>query len=280
MALNRLWIPSPCYHSRSGTKVRLIVLHTAEGCRTIEDLGHFFQNAANEVSSQVGADDKRGKIGEYVTRGNASWTQAYYNEEAVSMELCGFAAWSRSAWMNDHRNMLYNAADWIAEEAKKFGLPLTELSPSQAQGGGRGVCQHIDLGSGGGGHVDCGGGFPMDEVLRWAREGTAAAQQPGHSYRDEDQMFQLQFDEGDETHAPAAMVCWGTQWADGKSRLTFSCNQDTELRVDQLGRGPTVELRLGYDEQRQGLEIPEGAKSMVVRRDSGTAPVCCALSRA
>jgi hypothetical protein len=183
VALNRLWIPSPCYSSRGGAGVRLIVLHTAEGARTIEDLGHYFQNGANQVSSHTGADDKRGVIGEYVTRGNKAWTAANYNPCADQLELCGFASWSRDTWLNSHRNMLYNAADWIREEAAKFGLPITELSASAAQGSGRGVCQHIDLGSGGGGHVNCGPGFPVDDVLRWAREGTSQPPPPGRRFR-------------------------------------------------------------------------------------------------
>jgi len=173
MALQRIWIPSPCYHGRNINGVRLIVLHTAEGARTLEDLGHFFQNYNNQVSSHVGADDKLGKIGEYVTRGNAAWTQANYNNAAVALELCGFAAWSTAEWKNNHHNMLRNCADWIAEESKKLNIPITKLSDGAAQGSGRGVCQHKNLGAGGGGHVDCGSGFPMDYVLDMARGGSS-----------------------------------------------------------------------------------------------------------
>ena len=148
----------------------LIVLHTAEGARTIESLGSYFQGNV-EASSQTGADDKVNTIGEYVSRMNKSWTQASYNPVAVSIELCGFASWSRDEWMNNHKNMLTNTALWIAEEAKYFGIPIVKLSASEAQGSGRGVCQHADLGSGGGGHWDCGSGFPMDYVLDLAQGG-------------------------------------------------------------------------------------------------------------
>jgi hypothetical protein len=65
--------------------------------------------------------------------------------------------------------MLDNCAKWIAEEAAHYGIPITRLSPSQAQGSGRGCCQHSDLGARGGGHSDCGPGFPMDYVLTLAR---------------------------------------------------------------------------------------------------------------
>jgi hypothetical protein len=172
MALKRVWIPSPNYSSRSGS-VRLIVLHTAEGARTIESLGGFFQGDVG-ASSHVGADDQPNTIGEYVRRENKAWTQSDFNNAAVSVELCGFAEWSTSEWRDNHPTMLENCAKWIAEEAAHFGIPITKLSASQAQGSGRGVCQHNDLGAGGGGHWDCGPNFPIDYVLDLARGGAAA----------------------------------------------------------------------------------------------------------
>lgn len=168
MALKRVWIPSPNYSSRGGASVRLIVLHTAEGARTIESLGSFFQGDVG-ASSQVGTDNKPNTVGEYVSRSNKSWTQSEFNPVATSNELCGFASWSESEWRNNNHEMLVNCAKWIAEEAAHFGIPITRLNASQAQGSGRGVCQHVDLGSRGGGHHDCGSGFPMEYVLDMAR---------------------------------------------------------------------------------------------------------------
>jgi hypothetical protein len=176
VTLNRVWIPSPNYSSRGGAAVRLIVIHTAEGSRTIESLGNFFANPGSGVSSHAGADDKANTVGEYVTRGNKSWTAASYNPVAVQIELCGFAAWTAAEW-HAHPNMLANCAAWIAEEAAAFGIPIVRLNAGQAQGSAAGVCQHVDLGSGGGGHVDCGPGFPMDEVLAMA--GGAPGGAPG-----------------------------------------------------------------------------------------------------
>lgn len=169
MALKRKWIASPNYSSRGGAAVRLIVLHTAEGATTIESLGNFFASSSSGVSSHVGIDDKANTVGEYVKRGNKAWTQANANPVCVAAELCGFASWSKGTWQNQHATMLDNAAKWVAEESKKFGIPITKLSASQAQGSGRGVCQHRDLGSWGGNHSDCGNGFPMDDVLAAAK---------------------------------------------------------------------------------------------------------------
>jgi hypothetical protein len=173
MALKRVWIPSPNYSSRGGSSVRLVVLHTAEGARTIESLGGFFQGNVG-ASSHAGADDTPNTIGEYVSRGNKAWTQADYNPQCVSIELCGFADWSTAEWRDNHPNMLENTAKWIAEECAHFGIPVTNLSASQAQSNGRGVCQHNDLGSGGGGHWDCGPNFPIDYVLSLAKGGAVS----------------------------------------------------------------------------------------------------------
>src|SRR5215831_5509674 len=166
--LKRKYIPSPNYSSRGGSSVRLIVVHTAEGAKTIEELGNFFASSSAGVSSHAGADDTKDTIGEYVQRSGKAWTQGNANPVAVSLELCAFANWSSNQW-NQHPVMLENCARWIAEEAKQFGIPITKLTASQAQGSGKGVCQHADLGSWGGGHWDCGGSFPMDKVLDMAR---------------------------------------------------------------------------------------------------------------
>lgn len=169
MSLTRKPMPSPNYSSRGGSQVRLIVVHTAEGARTIEELGNFFANPANDVSSHTGIDDKKNVVGEYVKRSGKAWTQGNANPVAVSAELCAFADWTQNEWMK-HPNMLNNCAMWIREEAAYYDLPIVALTDSQAQGSGKGVCQHENLGSWGGGHWDCGTGFPMDHVLALAKE--------------------------------------------------------------------------------------------------------------
>jgi hypothetical protein len=177
MALKRVWMPSPNYSSRGGSAVRLVVLHTAEGARTYQSLGNFFASSSAAVSSHAGIDDTAGTIGEYVKPPDKAWTCASYNPVAIQAELCGFAAWTPSDWAA-HQTMLENTAAWIAEECARYGLPIVKLSASEAQGGGRGVCQHADLGSGGGGHWDCGPSFPIDDVIRMAKGGAAPTPTP------------------------------------------------------------------------------------------------------
>ena len=171
MALTRVWTPSGNY-SGGGTK-RILVIHTMEGftgANGASDCAHYFQGDVG-ASSQVCIDNNRGKIWECVSRGYGSWTQCNYNSVAVSCEQSGYASWSRDYWLNNRSNQLHNIADWLAEESKKLGIPLQDISSSAAQGGSWGVCYHSELGSSGCGHSDPGSGFPLDKVLEWARGG-------------------------------------------------------------------------------------------------------------
>ena len=181
MALKRVWIYSPNKSSRSGSGVRLVVVHTAEGARSFRDLGSFFSSSSAQVSSHVGIDNERGTIGEYVKRPDKAWCQSNYNSMAICVELCGApintstpcgANWSASEW-NAHDNMLANLADWIREECDYYGLPKEKISSSAAQGSGRGVCGHVDLGAGGGGHWDPGPNFPWSRVMEMVRGGSS-----------------------------------------------------------------------------------------------------------
>ena len=182
MTLQRIAIPSPNFSSRGGSPVKLAVIHTAEGSRTIESLGSFFASPSSGVSSHAGADDKPGTIGVFVKRADKAWTQGNANPQAVSIEACGFAAWTRTDWLDGHPEMVRNIGAWVGEECAAFGIPLVRLNSQQAQGGGTGVCGHIDLGSWGGGHVDPdygSGQFPWDEVMDIA--GGSAATPPSTS---------------------------------------------------------------------------------------------------
>lgn len=176
MSLTRVWTPSGNY-SGGGTK-RLLVIHTMEGFTGVNgayDCAKYFQGDVG-ASSQVCIDNNRGKIWECVNRGYGSWTQCQFNYESDSAEQSGYASWSTDYWLSNRDAQLHNLADWIAEEAKKLGIPITLLSDSQAQGSGWGVTFHSRLGSSGCGHSDPGSKFPIDQVLEWAKSGGSPAQ--------------------------------------------------------------------------------------------------------
>lgn len=181
MSLQRVGMWSPNYSSRGGAAVTHIVLHTAEGALTYQSLGNFFASESAGVSSHTGIDDTRGVVGEYVGREAKAWTASNANPWSVQAELCAFAEWDGPEW-DRHPVMLENAAAWVAEEAAAFGIPLVSVAADAQNSSARGVCQHNDLGSMGGGHWDCGPNFPINRVLEMAGgvPGTAPAPpQPG-----------------------------------------------------------------------------------------------------
>jgi hypothetical protein len=177
MALNRAAIWSPNYSSRGGSSTRLIVVHTAEGALTYQSLGSFFSSPSAGVSSQVGIDDTAGTIGEYVTRDMKSWAAANANPYSTQAELCAFAEWGAGEWAQ-HPTMLSNCAQWIAEEAAHFGIPIRKLSEAEAAAGQAGVCGHADLGFAGNDHWDPGPGFPWDDVINMALGGAPPSAGP------------------------------------------------------------------------------------------------------
>jgi hypothetical protein len=188
-------------------------------------------------------------VGEYVNRANKAWTQSDFNSAAVSIELCAFAAWSTGEW-DQHPNMLANCAAWIAEEAAHYGLPITRLSASEAQGSGRGVCQHVDLGARGGGHHDCGAGFPMNRVLDMARGGGAPTPQQG------DDMLASTLTGSGELHV------WR---AEGRKIMdTWQNRGETNWAGGQPGKGPA-----GW---RQFATAAADIVSISAERSDGGAP--------
>jgi N-acetyl-anhydromuramyl-L-alanine amidase AmpD len=171
MALIRVWKPSPHHSARSGS-CRLVVFHTTEGAQDIYSLANWFANPGAKVSSHVGVDNHRqGTIAEYVKRDRAAWAQGNYNSAAISVEMCTPAGaangWSRDYWLSKQGWLLDNAAAWLAEEARAFGIPLVRLTPSQATGGSKGICGHGDIQPAD--RTDPGKGFPYDYVIAKAQ---------------------------------------------------------------------------------------------------------------
>jgi hypothetical protein len=207
-----------------------------------------------------------------VTRGNKAWTAAEFNPVAVQIELCGFAAWTRDEWLNHHDNMLRNCADWWREEAGRFGLPIEWLSATAAQGSGHGGCEHEDFGVRGGGHVDCGPGFPKDYVISLARNEIKVEPED-----EEIGPMQLEFWKPPGDADPRAGVAIPKEKADGKHKLRLMCAEDTYLRVDWGNRTDT--LQVSSSRGARSSDIPEGADNAIVRRDSGDGPVDMTISK-
>lgn len=158
--------------SRNGANVRLIAIHTAEGARTKESLGNYF-NSGVAASSHVGIDAGGSQL--YVDYSRAAWTLRSGNPISDNAELCAFARWTRAQWLGtatvdgcvNPRRMLENAAAWTRDRCNARGIPKVKLSPADVRAGKAGVIGHVDwtLGMSDGSHTDPGPNFPWDVFM-------------------------------------------------------------------------------------------------------------------
>lgn len=166
-------ILSPNRSSRGSARVRLVVIHSAEGARDRTALGKYFQGNVN-ASSHVGID--AGGVEQYVPYDEMAWTLLNGNPVSDNAELCAFARWTREQWLSEGtvdgvvnpRRMLDNAAAWIRERCQARGVPIRKLTPAQVDEGLGGVIGHADWtysNVGQGDHTDPGVNFPWDYVM-------------------------------------------------------------------------------------------------------------------
>lgn len=178
--------------SRQGKPVLWIAVHTAEGSRTKESLFNYF-DSSQSGSSHAGID--AAGIGVWLPDNVGAWTMLGGNPYAVQAELCAFARWTRAQWLSDQaqdgcanpRQMLRNTSRWIADVAKRNGIPIVRLSDDQIRGrSAKGVLGHGDYSraTGDGDHSDPGPNFPWDVVLS-----DAQAYLNGQPTQEEDDMF-------------------------------------------------------------------------------------------
>lgn len=157
---------SPCQSSRGGVKPRLIVVHITvshnrPGMADIDAILDFFGNLSTQASSHI-VNDAEGHDARCVPDEAKAWTQAAYNPMSLSIEQIEYADKPRERWLKENGPQLENTALWIAAWSVKYGIPIRHSTT-------KGVCQHRELGAAGGGHTDCGDGYPLDFVLDRAR---------------------------------------------------------------------------------------------------------------
>jgi N-acetyl-anhydromuramyl-L-alanine amidase AmpD len=170
-------IPSPFHSARGTQKVRLVVVHTAEGASTVEALGAWFQKSSTQASSHAGIDDNR--VETYVPYTRSAWTLRSGNAISDNVELCGWARWSREEWLS-HDKMIRLTAAWIRGRCIARNIPIRKLTPAQVAGGQAGVIGHVDwtVGMRDGSHTDPGPKFPWDIVIDLAIHGDAPVPAP------------------------------------------------------------------------------------------------------
>src|ERR1700744_1438163 len=84
------WTASPNYSSRSGQKVRLIVVHDCEG--SFAGSVSWFAMARSQVSAHIVLSEDGLKAVQMVAWGNKAWHSCDVNSFSEGIEAAGFAA--------------------------------------------------------------------------------------------------------------------------------------------------------------------------------------------
>jgi hypothetical protein len=159
--------------SRGGAQVRWLAVHSTEGIMRAADLRAW---ASWPGSSHASADQYGNLLTPadgFVPYDRAAWTLRNGNPVSENIELCAFAAWSRTRWL-EARELLELCAQWLADRyrAHRGRIPLVKLTVAQVRAGHAGVIDHDDYtdASGDGTHWDVGESFPWDVVIPRARQ--------------------------------------------------------------------------------------------------------------
>lgn len=174
MAPRQIALPVNKFRPGRRSRVRLLIIHTTEGARTMQSLASFLRRGPN-ASYHAGSDDY--VLAYLVNRMNEAWHCRGANPMADGFVMCAFAEWSEREWLN-HPVMLENAAWWLASCARERGIPLRHLTINETRDAFHnknhpgGVIAHWDYtrALGDGSHWDVGREFPWSRVLNRARE--------------------------------------------------------------------------------------------------------------
>lgn len=284
-------IPVEKHSSRLGERVRLVVLHTSEGARTVDALAAFLRRDGINASYHGAVDDTRYEA--YVNYSRAAWALRNGNQESDNLCLCGFASWSREEWLR-HTRMLDLTAAWIADRCAARGVPVRLLTPAEVAAALRddkhpgGVCDHdrYTRGTRDGTHWDVGPNFPWDVVM--ARAQTLHDRISGRSLpaattrrarrRDEDNSMELPPTTARRDHQIPTDVVGG--WC-GKANLLLYANTDGNKRTAKVygiyavahrGNIPPLVTELLRDDEGHVFnqwwpwkgKLPDGTTSVIV----------------
>lgn len=164
--------------------VRWVVLHSTEGPRVkgaAAGVARWFAGAsAPQASSHyvVDADE----VVQCVAEKDIAWTQGQANRDSISIEIVGFARYTRDEWLDDYGEpQLRRVARLVAEICQRWQIPIEFVDAGGIAERLGGITTHAVLTQAygvRGGHTDPGDGFPLDTVLEWAAEVAAEMDDP------------------------------------------------------------------------------------------------------
>jgi hypothetical protein len=151
------------------TAISLIVLHSTESANIPDSatdlaaVAGWFAEVRSQVSAHV-ITDADGHSARCVPDHAKAWACVDFNSASLNVEQIGRAAqahWSREEWLETAR--------WIAQFSHEHHIPIRIAYIEGTAIERSGVATHKMLGLPGGGHLDPGEGYPLEEVLHEAR---------------------------------------------------------------------------------------------------------------
>lgn len=168
------WMPPRSWSDANRTAVQLVVVHTTEGsarASAAEDGAAYDQRRTDGTSTHY-FHDSDSTIQCVRTADQAHTARTQGNRRGVHHELCtraGKADWADAY----HQAMLRRAAKQAARDARKWGIPVRALNPSEVRNGLKGFCGHADITAAfpqdHGTHTDPGPNFPWSQFLDLVR---------------------------------------------------------------------------------------------------------------
>ena len=154
------WHPTAASGDRHGHPVDLVVVHrwgdryVSEPAEKVDYEGviRYFSNPKNEASAHVVYPGSAvpGEATQMVSWSDYAWAEAAYNPAADDVESAD------AIWIGHDPHGFRQLARIVAARLAVRGLPPVWSSR-------RGVCRHADLGSAGGGHLEC----PTTDLALW-----------------------------------------------------------------------------------------------------------------
>lgn len=128
--------------TRRGFVPRLIVWHTTESPDATM-LGALRYNARRPDAVSCTAFAGEDGLGQDVPELGRPYTQARWNDESLSLELIGRAAWSTDWWEAQRPRTLENMVAMTTDWCRRWGIPPRWLSAEEVLAGAPGVCDHL-----------------------------------------------------------------------------------------------------------------------------------------
>lgn len=169
------YIQARNYTKANRIEVRNIMMHTVEApekTNTAEAVASWFAGPDAPRASAHYCVDGDSIVG-CVRETDVAWGCGGCNRYTVHYELAGYARQDGADWSDAYSQaMLRIAAKHVAATAKRWGIPIVKVGPTELRAKQRGICGHIDGTKAfrKSNHHDPGASFPWTDFLAMVEE--------------------------------------------------------------------------------------------------------------